>query len=298
LLTASSAAEEAWLIQLDHIAFGIRSAASAAETLRALGFADGPFSSCAWEIAGEPYAADAVCCVFERTYLDLIEVSDAEWNAHLASSPVYSRGLAPTGVVLSGVDPRAASEHLGGEPYWITRHLASDPPRAIGHEFLSLSSLKLPFGLVRDEAPGALRDVSPRAHPNTALGISAVHLRVASVAAVLARLEREPLAIPSATPLAIGSTQIWLHEDPRSGYLARVASLLPQTRRPALLALDFPVTSLEAAADVLQTRGVAFAASDDAISIEPGQGFGTGIVFSRPTSTPSAAAQDHHPSPS
>lgn len=224
--------------------------------------------------------------MFSNDYLDLIAVSSEQWEAHLASSPVYSRGLAPTGVVFSGPELSAASEYLDADPYSITRTLQVDPPRTIHYEFLSLAGLRLPFGLIRDTSPNTLRDASTRVHPNTALGISAIHLRVSSVSESLSQIAREPLLLPSATPAAVGTTQLWLHEAPRDAYLAHVLDLLPRTSRPALLALEFPIRSLEAAADTLQARGVKFTSSSDAVSVEPEQGFGTGIVFS-----PSAAQQ-------
>jgi len=221
--------------------------------------------------------------VLSNEYLDLIDVSSEQWEAHLRSSAVYSRGLAPTGVVFSGPDPSAASEYLQTKPYSITRNLRVDPPRAIHYEFLSLAGLRLPFGLIRDASPNTLRTASPRVHPNTALGISAIHLRVASVSESLAQIAREPLLLSSATPATVGTSHLWLHEAPRDTYLARVLDLLPRANRPALLALEFSVRSLEAAADTLQARGVEFAASSGAVSVEPEQGFGTGIVFRPPT---------------
>lgn len=255
----------------------------AAEAVRALGFATSPFSSCEWQLAGTQHSADAVCCVFSNEYLDLIDVSSEQWEAHLESSAVYSRGLAPTGVVFSGPDLGVASEYLDAEPYSITRNLQVDPPRTIHYEFLSLASLRLPFGLIRDTSPNTLRDASTRVHPNTALGISAIHLGVASVSESLAQIARQPLLLPPATPATVGTTRLWLHEAPRDTYLARVLDLLPRTSRPALLALEFSVGSLEAAADTLQARGVEFTLSTDAVSVEPEQGFGTGIVFSPST---------------
>lgn len=51
--------------------------------------------------------------------------------------------------------------------------------------------------------------------------------------------------------------------------------------RACLLALEFAVASLEAAADTLQERGVAFVARDNRLAVDPEQGFGTGFLFGR-----------------
>ena len=154
-----------------------------------------------------------------------------------------------------------------------------EPPRSIHYQFLSLAGLRLPFGLIRDGSPKTLRAASPRVHPNTAVGISAIHMRVASVSESLAQVAREPLSLPSVTPATVGNTRLWLHEAPRDAYLARVLGLLPETSRPVLLALEFSVRSLEATADTLRQRGVKFSASTETVSVEPEQGFGAGIVF-------------------
>ncbi len=219
--------------------------------------------------------------MFSSEYLDFIDVSTEQWEAHLASSAVYSRGLAPTGVVFSGPDLDVASQDLATDSYSIARNLQIAPPATIHYEFLSLANLRVPFGLIRDPSPETLRAASPLVHPNTASGVSAVHLYVASLSESLAQIAREPLVLPSANPATVGTTRLWLHEAPRDAYLARVLDLLPRTTGPVVLALEFSVLSLEATADTLQAHNVAFTESSEAVSVEPEEGFGTGIAFVR-----------------
>ena len=269
------------MVVLNHLAFGARDRSEVSDAMEALGFATSPPCSCEWESRGDRHSAEAVCCVFPHEYLDLITIPDPEWSTHLNSSSLYMRGLAPTGIVLSGVRPAAASQHVGADPYPIVRCVDVDPPIRISYEFLPLSRLGLPLGLISDSAPDALRQVSSLSHPNTASGIARVHLRVGSLEDALRQLSGEPLLLPSSAEIPIGTPSLYLYESPVDGYLARVSELLPSSKRPALLAVDYSVSSLQTASEALQAGGVAFRSGPGALSVDPGQGFGTGIIFSQ-----------------
>jgi hypothetical protein len=269
------------LIVLDHVAFGTSARSAATESIETLGFTPSPPSSCEWESHGERQSADAVCCVFDREYLDFITISTPEWLERLSSSSVYWRGLAPTGIVVSGAQPSTAAQHVNAKPYPIFRHLHVDPPSSISYESFPLASLGLPLGLIADSSPITLRRTSSLSHPNTALGVSAVHLRVASQPSALQALTHKPLSLPSSTTVRVGSARLHVHERPSDPYLAHVYELLPHTERPVLLAVDYAVASLEVAAMALRRRGVGFSSTSRALSVNPDQGFGAGVIFSQ-----------------
>jgi len=278
------------VISLDHIAFGARDARAALVAYEQLGFVPGPESRCDWEIAGSPASAAAACIVFEHEYLDVVESSDPRWLAHLETSPLYGRGMAPTGLVLSGAWTSEAIEAAGRDPAgrsWshpIRRTLAATPANAIDYRFLSLRSTGLPLGIIADSRPEALRRPEWLAHPNTALGIERVHLRVPSVTASARTLQDPPLGLATGgtgdaagTTVTTGTARICLHEAPDEDYLRSVSGHLPRLDRPALLAVEFRVGSLDRAEAHLRHRGVEFARSDRALWVRPDQGFGIGV---------------------
>ena len=269
------------MVILDHVAFGARDRSEASDAMRALGFSSSPPCTCEWEARGSSHWAEATCCVFANQYLDLITISEPGWQTHLHSSSIYGRGLAPTGIVFSGVSPQVASRDVDAEPYSIVRRLDVDPPRSISYEFLPLARLGLPFGLISDSAPESLRQVSTLSHPNTASGIARLHLRVPSVRTALERIAVAPLRLPPSTEISIGTPRLHLYDRQLEGYLGSVSRLLPSTQRPTLLALEYSVASIQATFDCLRARGVVFRASGTSISIDPEQGFGTGIIFSQ-----------------
>jgi hypothetical protein len=246
-----------------------------------LGFSMSPPCTCEWAARGDLYSAEAVCCVFVHQYLDFISIRNPEWRTHLDSSSVYKRGFAPTGIVLSGMSPKAASRYVRAEPYSIVRCVDVDPATRITYEFLPLGHLGLPLGLVFDSAPDFLRRESPLSHPNTVLGIARVHLRVPSVDAALQQIAKAPLNLPSSNEIPIGTSRLHLYEARVDGYLGSVSDLLPNTARPTLLALEYSISSIETTSDVLRAQGVAFRSDGRSLSVDPEQGFGTGVIFSQ-----------------
>jgi len=275
-------------VKLDHVAFGTRDRDETARVLESLGFAFA-FSRCEWTIAGMRHSADAVSCVFASEYLDFIEIADEGWKQRLASSQLHRRGSAPTAVVLSGLRPdrvHAESRSVGSsapEPYAITRRLAGDGAAVACYEFLALPRSAQPFALVADASPDLLRRPEWTAHPNGAFGIAAVHLRVPSVSEAMASLSRPPLGLdPSrerGPKIALGSTRICFHEQPRSDYLAAVSELLPNLDRATPLALELSVRSVARAAESLREHGVRFEERAAALCVAPDESLGTGVIF-------------------
>jgi hypothetical protein len=232
--------------RLDHVAFGVLDRAAASAAMACLGFTTAP-SRCRWEIDGAPYSAAAASVVFAAEDLDLIEIADPRFAAHLARSPVHARGMAPTGVVLSGARPECPS-------YPITRELGGTPPVEIPYRYFTTGGRDLPFGAIADPAPEALRRREWTAHDNTALGIAEVHLRVPSVADA-----RNALAggVPGSLRIDAG----------------------PAEEAAAVVALAIRVASLEAAERALARGGVTFARGPARLDVAPEQGFGTAFAF-------------------
>jgi hypothetical protein len=276
-------------LTLDHVAFGAGDLDAAMQAFAALGFTPSAASRCEWTIAGRTSSAAAACVVFPGEYLDLVEVPGASWRAHLESSLVYARGFAPTGIVLSGLDPGrahaalAAADPVALAPYPITRRIAGEPAAEIAYEFLPLPRGGLPFGLISDSSPALLRRPAWLAHPNGTLGIAGLHLRVPSLAEAVAALAGPPLSLArqSDAPavLSLGAARLELHERPQDAFLASVSERLPEREHSALLALEFRVASLEVAERVLCERGVRFAEGPRGLCVDPEQGYGTGIVL-------------------
>ncbi len=279
------------MLTLDHVAFGTSDLEEASAAFSALGFAPSGRSRCEWRIGGDEDAANAACIVFEREYLDLIEIADPRWSRRLASSPLHRRGFAPTGVVFRGVDPGDAYRRLAEEgtdsddPYPIIRRFDDGAAEEVRYEFLPLRRSGLPFGLISDSAPHALRRSDWLSHPNGATAVVGVHLRVPSLAGAVAALQAEPLSLATEhaadAGIPVGRPRLHVHEDVPRGYLASVSELLAEPGRPGLLALEFRVGSLATTEAILRDRGVAFAEIGSSLLIEPDQGFGCGIVFSQ-----------------
>lgn len=70
------------MLTVDHVAFGSRDHEEASAAFSVLGFTPSETCRCEWEIEGRQDAANAACIVFEREYLDIIEVTSPRWDAH------------------------------------------------------------------------------------------------------------------------------------------------------------------------------------------------------------------------
>jgi hypothetical protein len=266
------------LIELDHLAFGAADIASTREDLVRLGFSPTPISHCSWKQGGTERRARSVSVVFGAQYLDFVEIQDAGWDAHLASSGVYARGVAPSGIVLRGPAPRDALSTWrsrgaeADEPYGIVRVLEGADPPEIHYEFLALRGSDLPLGLIRDAAPRAMRTPAWTAHANGATGIERLHLRVPSIAET--RRSLEPFE-----GVDLETARISLHEGPEDPYLREVAQLLPEHTRPTLLAVEIGVHDLEETRRCLVRNGVTFGDGAGRLSVRASEGHGMGFRF-------------------
>jgi hypothetical protein len=251
-------------VKLDHVAFGTRSRKAAIEAMEALGFAAPALGRCTWRIAGAEHAADSASVVFAGEYLDFIEIANERWAAYLATSPAFVRGFAPTALVFSGA-PRTADL----EPYPIVRRLEADPAAEVAYEFAPLGDGSLPLGWIADAGPHALRRPVWTSHPNTALGILAVHLHTTSPGDALRTFAAAPLACAAgagADRVDVGTAQVRLVQN-----LGAVPAYIA--------AVVFRVASLATARRVVGERGVAFAERADGIEIDRAQGFGVAVAF-------------------
>src|SRR5690606_22878966 len=86
-------------------------------------------------------------------------------------------------------EQRMPASHFPHDPWWLS--LWRGPPRQAHRR----RRRGLPFALIADAAPQALRRAEWLAHPNGALGVAAVHLRVPSLSAALASLREPPVAL-------------------------------------------------------------------------------------------------------
>jgi hypothetical protein len=242
------------------------------DALGALGFTPTDVGTCRWRLAGRAHQARALSVVFGGEYLDFIEIGALGWRDILRSSPVYARGMAPSGVVLScgslddARDALSARGLAGGSAYGIVRELAGADPARIDYEIFSLAAPFASLAVIRDGAPGALRRERWLRHPNGARGVRRVDLRVPS---------REVWG-PVVSEL---DARLFVHEEPLDGYLGAVSRLLPRGERAALLCVEVEVADLDLARRRLETSGVPFQARGDAIEIRPEAGYGCGWVF-------------------
>jgi hypothetical protein len=267
------------------------------ESIRAdwgrLGFAATATGICRWTLRGRSHAARASSVVFERAYLDLIEMPDYGWARHLEASPAYAKRIVPSGVVLAPASlerTRSALSARGievGELYEIVRELPGAEPPEIRYRIFSLREPDLPFSFIEDAAPGAMRTPAWLRHPNSATGIRCVHLRAPSSPRWLDRLALlfDGRSSQGAREVDLGTTLL-LHDDVRDPYLAELSALLPRREHASLLAIEISVVDLHAAREALHRSGVPASDLDGGIAVEPGAGYGCGIVFGdahRPT---------------
>jgi len=117
------------MFELDHIAFAVADLESTRAELRALGLTTTAVGVCRWTARGRSHRARAISVVFAAGYLDLVESAGAAWPEHLRASPLFRRGIAPSGVVLASElleESRVALSARGlavGAPYEIDREL-------------------------------------------------------------------------------------------------------------------------------------------------------------------------------
>jgi hypothetical protein len=287
------------VLQLDHLPLGVSDVDAIRGHLGRLGFTSTANGVCRWTLQERAHTARAISVVFRRGYLDLIEIRDPAWDQHLGSSQLYGNGIASSGVVLSSssVEESRMTLSAGGvgcdDLYTIHRELPGAHPPVIRYDIFSLRERGLPFAVIEDSAPAAMRTERWLRHPNSATGVRCVHLRVPALQPWLARLAvilgRKPDSNTSAR-IDLGAASLVVHEEPVDSYLSTVSRLLPQRDRATLLAIEFAVADMDATRSALEQGGIPSLPLSDGIGVEPSAGLGCGLVFAEAGPMPSSIA--------
>jgi hypothetical protein len=277
------------VFELDHIAFAVADVESLRADWSALGFTPTAVGVCRWALREHGHQARATSIVFERGYLDLVEVQDEAWEQKLRTSPMYRRGVAPSGIVLASraADPLEKSHRAlaargvaVGAPYGIERELLGAVPDSIRYEIFALREPCLPFAVIEDGAPGAMRVEQWLRHPNAASGVRRCHLLVPSLSAWVERSERVfGVRADAVLGLDLGATRLVAHEEPGDPYLGAVAKLMPRDERARLLAVELTVADMAAVRRELERSRVPAIEVDGGMGVEPTAGYGCGILF-------------------
>jgi len=278
--------ESSFVFGLDHIAFAVADLESTRADLRALGLTTTAVGVCRWTARGRSHRARAISVVFAAGYLDLVESAGAAWPEHLRASPLFRRGIAPSGVVLASElleESRVALSARGlavGAPYEIDRELPGAVPAGIHYEIFPLREPSLPFAVIKDSAPGAMRTEEWLRHPSSATGVRRVHLLVPSLPEWRRHSELLFGSRAGATgTLDLGATGVVAHAEPTEPYLNAAAELLPRDGRTRLLAVELSVADATSVRTSLERSQVPAIDVDGGIGIEPSAGYGCGILF-------------------
>jgi hypothetical protein len=278
-------------LSLDHVAFGALDVGALQRDLARLGFTTTAIGICRWTAGDQPQHARALSVVFEHGYLDFVENGSSQWTAFVQRSAVYGRGAAPSGVVLGAPSAADAYAQLSARgvplraPYSIVRELSGADPSRISYRIFAIDRrhMQLPFAIIEDSAPAAMRTPPWTAHRNSVRSIGVLHLHtpdldrtVAELAAIL-----PDAAIPDAagSSYRIGSAILTLHEAPDDEFLGEVSAAVPAYAGPSLLALEFDATDLSAAQTCLRSSSVRFTVHRESLAVDPTEGFGCGILI-------------------
>jgi hypothetical protein len=273
------------VLRFDHLAFGVASVDAAREAFAALGLTVTATGVCRWSGQGRSHEARAVSIVFSAGYLDLVELAEAGWDEHLRSSSLYAHGIAPTGVVLGTAalaECRVALSTRGvavGRPYEIVRELPGATPSRMRYEMFPLREPALPFAVIADGSPDALRTAEWLRHPSSAVGVHSLHLRVPSLQTWRARSSLLLGESAERDEVDLRTSRIVPHEEPSDPYLRAVSALLPARERTSLLAIELAVEDATAARAALTRGNVPTVDVDGGIGVDPSAGFGCGFVF-------------------
>jgi len=144
--------------------------------------------------------------------------------------------------------------------------------------------MQLPFAIIEDGAPEAMRIPSWMAHPNSVRSIATLHLRTFDLPRTVAELSAisPDATVPTfsgTASYAMGNVTLALHEAPTDMFLQEVSAVIPGRKGPSLLALEFGATDLSAAADCLKTSGLRFSAYSEWLAVHATEGFGCGIII-------------------
>jgi hypothetical protein len=277
-------------LAIDHIAFAATAVESARQGFARLGFSVSGRGRCRWNTAAGSFSAASYCVMFDQSYLDVIERADARWRGHVGGSRLYRRGLAPSGIVLRASSIEEAVRRLDAArigylpPYDITRDLDGTAGPTMRYRLLGLdrgAAAGLPLAFIHDSDPAAMRTPEWLQHPNGAIGLARVTLRVPDVGAAARALGA--LVDADGGPGAMarrGGSRIDLVRDPGAPHLRAIAALLPAADHPALLALTFRSAAIDATIGELRRHGVQWSElSPGRIAVDPEEGSGCGIEF-------------------
>jgi hypothetical protein len=275
------------VLEFDHLPFGVADVEAIRADLETLGFTATATGVCRWTLRARAHAARALSIVFERGYLDLVEIQDPVREERLRASPLYAKGSAPSGLVLACASVEESRAMLAAkgiamsDSYEIVRELPGADPCEVRYQTFFLREANLPFAFIADSAPGAMRTERWLAHANTATAIRCLHVRVPSLDAWLARSAAVFGGGTGATTAEFNllSTTLVIHEEPTDAFLAAVARFVPQDRT-ALLAVEFSVADLDTTRTLLRRGQVRSFDLAGGIAVEPSAGYGCGLVFS------------------
>ena len=277
------------IAEIDHIAFGATRLASACDGLARLGFSL-TRGSCTWSAAAGSLSAGSASVMFDHDYLDVIEHHEARWRAHVDSSPLYGRGLAPSGIVLRAGSVEAVAQRLERAqiaylpPYDIERRLEDSLDPFIRYRLLPLDRRAaggLPLAFVHDPDPGVMRTPASLSHANAAIGLARVTLHVTDPGGARRAFETVVDAAGSRAAAASAGARpsVDFINDANDDYLRAIAALLRVSDRAALLALTF-WSALDQTTQVLAHHGVKWLRlGPGRIGVDPGEGIGCGMVF-------------------
>ncbi len=275
---------------IDHAIVGVRDLENARETWRRLGFTLSPRGRHLEQPTGN------YCVMFPSDYIELLGIVDTGPSAHrLDSFLAWREGL--MGIAFA---PAGSAEEA--RAMLVDRGLHPAEPRPLARQIELPEGVALPrFTLVSlppEETPGLdcflcahltpelMRRPEWLRHPNGANGIAAVHILVASTAALLPAYDRLFGIVQVTTTDAVAAVHVGRH---------RLVFSTPddfQTMHPALdLARDFPLPGIialeigverrEATAAYLAEQHVAFTEMPDgSLAVAAHQANGAILIFS------------------
>ena len=270
--------------QLDHVPFGVVDLAATSRMLEALGFVFAR-GRCSWSLRGRDFAADSLSVMWAHSYLDFIEVDAPGWRDHVASSRLYARGLAPSGLVFRCESISAAREAAVAagveltQPYRIERLVSGAEPEVMQYEIGSLDSTVFPVSFIRDANPGAMRQAPWLDHPNTTTGLGRVWLAAEDAMGARSLAARLfPGALFGGT-LRTGPSSLVL-PDASDDVLRSVREIHPATGRTELCAIELEVADMTRLRQTLRRAGIRSSDRHEAgVEVDPSEGLGCAIRF-------------------
>jgi hypothetical protein len=258
---------------LDHIPFGVRGELAGRQAMAALGFAVVQ-GRCRWPLPEARYTAPSASIMFHQAYLDLISRDEVHWPEQFSTHQPFSRGLAPSGVVLAVDDVDAALERIARpRPYEIGRSVTGCDQEIV-YRVVSVRGA-LSVALIQDSEPMRMRTIDALSHPNGATSIEHVTFRCSDLDAVVRELELLDLSVDRSSDrvevLGLGVGLSWTLGGGGSGGAPHPAADLSELR--------FGVDDLDRVAKCLELRRSLYERTPSSVRIPSTQGFGCNIAF-------------------